>query len=66
MQYNILKEIQPKKDLYLILKRYYFLNSYSPLFVTWKIGKDKKLRGCIGTFNEMQLHHGLREYAVTR
>ena len=54
------------KDLYLILKRYYFLNYDSPLFVTWKIGKDKKLRGCIGTFNEMQLHHGLREYAVTR
>ena len=21
--------------------------------------------GCIGTFNEMQLHQGLREYAVT-
>ena len=38
----------------------------SPLFVTWRIGKEKKLRGCIGTFNEMLLHHGLREYAVTR
>ncbi len=24
------------------------------------------MRGCIGTFNEMNLHHGLREYAVTR
>ena len=22
-------------------------------------------QGCIGTFNEMQLHQGLREYAVT-
>jgi len=42
-----------------------FINDMYPLFVTWKIGKDKKLRGCIGTFNEMQLHHGLREYAVT-
>jgi uncharacterized protein (TIGR00296 family) len=42
-----------------------FTNDMYPLFVTWKIGKDKKLRGCIGTFNEMQLHHGLREYAVT-
>lgn len=42
-----------------------FRNDNYPLFVTWKIGKDLKLRGCIGTFNEMQLHHGLREYAVT-
>jgi len=42
-----------------------FSNDQYPLFVTWKIGKDKKLRGCIGTFNEMNLHHGLREYAVT-
>jgi len=42
-----------------------FTNDLYPLFVTWKIGKDKKLRGCIGTFNEMHLHQGLREYAVT-
>jgi AMMECR1 domain-containing protein len=38
----------------------------SPLFVTWRIGKEKKLRGCIGTFNQMPMHSGLREYAVTR
>lgn len=38
----------------------------SPLFVTWKIGRDKKLRGCIGTFSAMNLHEGLREYAITR
>lgn len=37
----------------------------SPLFVTWKIGKDKRLRGCIGTFNAMNLQSGLREYAIT-
>ncbi len=43
-----------------------FLSVCSPLFVTWRIGKEKKLRGCIGTFSEMQLHNGLREYAVTR
>merc|ERR1712127_474625 len=42
-----------------------FSNDEYPLFVTWKIGKDQKLRGCIGTFNEMELHHGLREYAIT-
>lgn len=38
---------------------------FSPLFVTWKIGKDKRLRGCIGTFSAMELHSGLREYAIT-
>jgi len=42
-----------------------FTNGSYPLFVTWKIDKSKKLRGCIGTFNDMPLHSGLREYAVT-
>ncbi|CAF3741400.1 unnamed protein product [Adineta steineri] len=36
-----------------------------PLFVTWFIGSDKQLRGCIGTFSPMNLAHGLREYALT-
>lgn len=39
--------------------------SFSPLFVTWKVGREKRLRGCIGTFNALNLHTGLREYAVT-
>ncbi|XP_011505395.1 PREDICTED: uncharacterized protein CG5902 [Ceratosolen solmsi marchali] len=42
-----------------------FSNDPFPLFVTWKIGKDMRLRGCIGTFNAMHLHNGLREYATT-
>ncbi|KAM9039601.1 AMMECR1-like protein isoform X3 [Sarcophilus harrisii] len=37
----------------------------SPLFVTWKTGRDKRLRGCIGTFSAMNLHSGLREYTLT-
>ncbi|XP_007422019.1 AMMECR1-like protein isoform X4 [Python bivittatus] len=36
-----------------------------PLFVTWKTGRDKRLRGCIGTFSAMNLHSGLREYTLT-
>ncbi|WAR28147.1 AMMR1-like protein [Mya arenaria] len=36
-----------------------------PLFVTWKLGRDKRLRGCIGTFSATSLQSGLREYAVT-
>jgi uncharacterized protein (TIGR00296 family) len=35
------------------------------LFVTWLIGTDKQLRGCIGTFSPMNLVQGLREYAIT-
>lgn len=35
-----------------------------PLFVTWKIGLEKRLRGCIGTFNPMPLRQGLQQYAV--
>lgn len=42
-----------------------FTNDPFPLFVTWKIGKDRRLRGCIGTFTAMRLHSGLREYAIT-
>uniref|UniRef100_H2Z1U1 AMMECR1 domain-containing protein n=1 Tax=Ciona savignyi TaxID=51511 RepID=H2Z1U1_CIOSA len=42
-----------------------FTNKAYPLFVTWKIGGDLRLRGCIGTFSPMPLHSGLREYAIT-
>ncbi|XP_039958693.1 uncharacterized protein CG5902 [Bactrocera neohumeralis] len=42
-----------------------FTNDAYPLFVTWKTGRDKRLRGCIGTFSAMHLHNGLREYALT-
>jgi len=42
-----------------------FANKQYPLFVTWRIGKEKHLRGCIGTFSALNLHFGLREYAAT-
>ncbi|XP_071798055.1 AMMECR1-like protein [Asterias amurensis] len=42
-----------------------FTDAAFPLFVTWKIGKDKRLRGCIGTFTALNLHDGLREYAIS-
>ena len=35
-----------------------------PLFVTWTIGKEKELRGCIGTFQSGKLEKKLREYAL--
>jgi uncharacterized protein (TIGR00296 family) len=39
-------------------------NEY-PLFVTWSVGREKRLRGCIGTFSPLNLHDGLKEYALT-
>ena len=42
-----------------------FSDDSYPLFVTWTVGREKRLRGCIGTFNAMNLHSGLQEYAVT-
>jgi len=42
-----------------------FSNRHFPLFVTWKTGREKRLRGCIGTFTPLSLHYGLREYAIT-
>jgi AMME syndrome candidate gene 1 protein len=40
----------------------------SPLFVTWNIlqkNGDRRLRGCIGTFEAQELDDGLRSYALT-
>jgi hypothetical protein len=39
-----------------------------PLFVTWNTLSsrgDKRLRGCIGTFEPQELDDGLKSYAVT-
>lgn len=41
-----------------------FTNDPFPLFVTWVSGKNKRLRGCIGTFKATNLHLGLRDYAI--
>eukprot|EP00118_Oscarella_pearsei_P006279 m.28460 g.28460 ORF g.28460 m.28460 type:complete len:233 (+) comp30799_c0_seq3:107-805(+) len=42
-----------------------FPNKEYPLFVSWKLLPDQKLRGCMGTFSALKLHSGLREYAIT-
>ncbi|XP_018493927.1 AMMECR1-like protein [Galendromus occidentalis] len=42
-----------------------FTNESYPLFVTWKVGLEKRLRGCIGTFIPTKLHNGLKDYALT-
>ena len=35
-----------------------------PIFVTWKIGKEKNLRGCIGTFSASPLSKLLQKYSL--
>ena len=42
-----------------------FSNEKFPLFVTWSKGKDKNLRGCIGTFYEDNLQKNLEKFAIT-
>lgn len=41
-----------------------FTNDPYPLFVTWTATRDHDLRGCIGTFSPLNLHKGLRDYAI--
>ena len=35
-----------------------------PLFVTWTLGEEKELRGCIGTFEKSKLEKQLGKYAL--
>ncbi|ODQ65145.1 hypothetical protein NADFUDRAFT_25742 [Nadsonia fulvescens var. elongata DSM 6958] len=35
-----------------------------PLFVTWEIGPNEDLRGCIGTFTNIELEQGIKRYAA--
>jgi uncharacterized protein (TIGR00296 family) len=41
-----------------------FLNQSFPLFVTWTTGKEKELRGCIGTFLNDKLENNLPKFAL--
>ncbi|KNC98390.1 uncharacterized protein SPPG_06096 [Spizellomyces punctatus DAOM BR117] len=45
-----------------------FQNEQYPLFVTWNTIQEDgshRLRGCIGNFDALPLHSGLKEYALT-
>ena len=41
-----------------------FKDKSYPLFVTWTLGKEKELRGCIGIFEESKLETQLSKYAL--
>ncbi len=51
-----------KKELPVLEEKY--SSAKFPLFVTWTKGKDKELRGCIGTFTEEPLGKNLGKYAL--
>lgn len=57
LYFNLTHE-QPHKQVHVCIKCSSFFQISSPLFVTWHIGRDRRLRGCIGTFNSMNLHSG--------
>ena len=40
-------------------------NKSFPLFVTWTTGKEKNLRGCIGTFASDELESNLKKFSLT-
>ena len=42
-----------------------FKNQQFPVFVTWTTGKNKKLRGCIGTFKSDDLEQNLKNFALS-
>ncbi|TPX48971.1 hypothetical protein SeMB42_g00950 [Synchytrium endobioticum] len=42
-----------------------FDNDKYPLFVSWHVATNGRLRGCIGNFEPLYLHGGLKEYALT-
>ena len=42
-----------------------FKNEKFPVFVTWTTGKEKNLRGCIGTFLSDNLEENLKNFALS-
>ena len=42
-----------------------FKNQKFPVFVTWTIGQEKILRGCIGTFHSDDLKENLKNFALS-
>jgi len=58
----LIAKLEKKKELPQIPEEYKDLKF--PLFVTWTVGKDEDLRGCIGTFSEETLGKNLGTYAL--
>jgi len=59
------KKLNGSKEKELPLLKDEYVDQKFPLFVTWTIGKEKDLRGCIGTFSAEKLGKNLGKYALT-
>ena len=62
--FEVLETSLSKGDLKAIPFPEEFKGKSYPLFVTWTTGKEKELRGCIGTFEKGKLEKKLKEYAL--
>ena len=62
--FQVLESSLSNKDYKKILFPEEFKGKSYPLFVTWTLGKEKELRGCIGTFEESKLETQLSKYAL--
>ena len=62
--FQVLESALSNKDVKKIPFPEQFKGKAYPLFVTWTLGKEKELRGCIGTFEESKLDTQLRKYAL--
>ena len=62
--FEVLESALSNKDYKIIPFPEEFKGKSFPLFVTWTLGKDKELRGCIGTFEESKLEKQLGKYAL--
>ena len=62
--FQVLESALDKKDYKQVPLPEEFKGKSYPLFVTWTLGKEKELRGCIGTFEESKLDTQLGKYAL--
>ena len=62
--FQVLENILSDKNIDQIPFPEEFKGKSFPLFVTWTTGKEKELRGCIGTFSKDLLEKNLMIYAL--
>ena len=62
--FQVLESALDKKDYKQVPLPEEFKGKSYPLFVTWTLGKEKELRGCIGTFEESKLDTQVGKYAL--
>ena len=62
--FQVLETYLNKEDINQVPFPPEFKGKSYPLFVTWTTGKEKELRGCIGTFQKDDLEKNLRNYTI--